>query len=232
MFAGYAFAEQPFAASVGFYYTAFTADTATAADQTAALPTYSTQAQESAAGQDAATSTSVFTALAQDTATGSDQAVSSSFFGSVVLEAASLADTAAALITFLANTAETATALDAALARINFLVTAAESVAALDAAQTNTVFRATVSETVFALDATSFRYLWEPINDDQSPGWTDVLPSITIAEVATFAGGTFGGFPFAGTYSRTFSPYITVWVEINNDQPPGAPGWANIDAPS
>jgi hypothetical protein len=71
--------------------------------------------------------------------------------------------------------------------------------------------------------------LWEPINDDQSPGWTDVLPSITIAEVATFAGGTFGGFPFAGTYSRTFTPYITVWVEINNDQPPG---WTNIDAPS
>jgi hypothetical protein len=112
---------------------------------------------------------------------------------------------------------------------VDFLSSASESTVATDFARTNVSVLAFVSEGALAFDTTLFRYLWEPINDDQSPNWTDVLPSITISEVGTFAGGTFGGFPFAGTYNQTFSPYVTAWVEINNDQ---TPVWTPIDAPS
>jgi hypothetical protein len=89
-----------------------------------------------------------------------------------------------------------------------------------------------VSETALALDSVSFRYLWEPVIDDQSPGWVDILalPPITISsEIATFAGGTFGGFPFAGTYAQIVIPTATVWVDIVNDQPPG---WTPVNSSS
>lgn len=210
-------------------YPAQTADSATAADEASALPTYFTLAQENATGQDAAASLSVFTALAEETVAGSEEAVSGKNAGALVLVSASIAYTASARIDLLASVQEDATTLDAASTRADFRSLAADTVIARDFPNANVSVLAFVSEGALAFDTTLFRFLWNPIDDDQSPGWTDVLPSITISEVGTFAGGTFGGFPYAGTYNQTFSPYVTAWVEINNDQ---TPVWTPIDAPS
>jgi hypothetical protein len=178
---------------------------------------------------DAASSEALFLVDAQETATGSDQADSLHFFGAFADEAAAALDAISAAIGFAVNADEAASGVDAASSLSNFVVFADETVVASDAALGFANFIASVSETALALDSLTGRYLWEPIDNDQNPSWTDVLPSVTITEVATFAGGTFGGFPYAGSITSTFSPFQTQWTEINNDQ---NPGWTPIDAPS
>ena len=210
MFAGYAFAQQPFATSVGFYYTASTADTAIAADAASTLAAFRATAAENAVTQDAASSGfSIFSAAA-DAATAQDEALSK--------------------VSYPNFTADQAAIFDQAQALPNYPATASESATALDGARLNVTVFVFALETALALDSALFRYRWEPVNDEQTANWTDVLvfPAITISrEVATFAGGTFGGFPFAGTYNQTFVPLITVWEEVPSSQ---NPGWTNINA--
>ena len=210
MFAGYAFAQQPFATSVGFYYSASTADTAIAADTASTLAAFRSTASENVVAQDAASSSFAIFSAAADAVIAQDAALSK--------------------VSYPNFTADQAAASDQVQALPNYPVVAFESATALDGARINVTVYVFASETAFALDAALFRYLWEPINDEQTAAWTDVLvfPAITISrEVATFGGGTFGGFPFAGTYNQTFVPLVTVWEEVPSSQ---NPGWTNINA--
>ena len=74
MFAGYAIAQEPFATSVGFYYTASTADTATASDSVSALVAFLSSASDTATAQDAAAALAAFLSSVSETATGQDAA--------------------------------------------------------------------------------------------------------------------------------------------------------------
>ena len=229
MFAGYALAQQPFATSVGFYYTASTADTIRAVAQIAAQAAYTTQVQEFATGRDTVAATSVFLVTAPEIVVGFDRADTLHSFSTFTSDAARLSDSNAARITATVLANEIAAPLDAALPSVGMPAVAAEGAGALDAVGASADFAVLAVEAAVALDVLVCRFLWEPIDDSQSAGWTDVLPSVTISEIGTFAGSTFAGFPYAGTYSRTFSPYVTPWTPINNDQ---TPGWTQVNAPS
>jgi hypothetical protein len=69
------------------------------------------------------------------------------------------------------------------------------------------------------------RLLWEPIDDDQSPGWTDVIPTVTINDVATFGGMVFGDVSIAGQFNETWAPDKSQWTQINDTQ---TPTWTEV----
>jgi hypothetical protein len=69
------------------------------------------------------------------------------------------------------------------------------------------------------------RLLWEPINDDQTPGWTGIPASETINDVATFGGMVFGDVSIAGQFDQTWAPDASRWTQINDNQ---TPTWTEI----
>jgi hypothetical protein len=67
--------------------------------------------------------------------------------------------------------------------------------------------------------------LWEPIDDDQAPGWTDITIPSTINDVATFGGLFFGDVSIAGQFNQTWIPDTSKWTDINDTQ---TPNWTDI----
>jgi len=60
--------------------------------------------------------------------------------------------------------------------------------------------------------------LWEPIDDDQAPGWTDITVPLTIDNVATFGGMAFASVPIAGQFKKTWIPDTANWTDIDDTQ--------------
>jgi hypothetical protein len=100
-----------------------------------------------------------------------------------------------------------------------------ESVTATDTVTTAATVLASVQESVTAADAFVRRLLWEPINDDQSPGWSNVIPTSTINDVATFGGMVFGDVSLAGQFNETWAPDTAQWTQINDTQ---TPTWTEV----
>jgi hypothetical protein len=59
---------------------------------------------------------------------------------------------------------------------------------------------------------------WELIDDDQTPDWTGIPPSLTINDVATFGGLVFGDVSLAGQFNENWVPDNILWTGINNSQ--------------
>jgi hypothetical protein len=100
-----------------------------------------------------------------------------------------------------------------------------ESVTATDNLTNTALVFASVQESITAADAFVRRLLWEPIDDDQSPGWSNVIPTSTINDVATFGGMVFGDVSFAGQFNETWAPDTAGWTQINDSQ---TPTWTEV----
>jgi hypothetical protein len=168
--------------------------------------TYASTVSETATGTDAisaALAGVVYAVTITETATGTDEVSSSGTFFTSVLESATAADSFAVIVTLNAATAETATATDIAeavkftlytasvdeqasavdvlvVAPSTFGVSVAEVAAALDALGTRAVYRAQFVDSVTALDEVLGRYLWNPIDDSQTPNWQNVNNTQTL----------------------------------------------------
>jgi hypothetical protein len=77
---------------------------------------------------------------------------------------------------------------------------------------------AQIQENITATDAILRRLLWEPIDDDEVVGWTDILRPQTIDNVMTFGGSFFGDIAFAADYTINLDPNPVFWTQINDDQ--------------
>jgi hypothetical protein len=71
---------------------------------------------------------------------------------------------------------------------------------------------------VTATDTILRRLLWELIDDDQIPGWTDITIPTTINDVATFGGMFFGDVSIAGQFNQTWIPDTERWTQIDDTQ--------------
>lgn len=84
---------------------------------------------------------------------------------------------------------------------------------------------AQIQENITATDTILRRLLWEQIDDDQVPGWTDILQPQVVAQIMTFGGAFFGDVAFASAYTQDINPNPVLWTEIDDTQ---TPNWTEV----
>jgi hypothetical protein len=84
---------------------------------------------------------------------------------------------------------------------------------------------AQIQENITATDTILRRLLWEQIDDDQVPGWTDILRPQTIGAIMTYGGSFFGDVPFASAYTLNLNPLPVLWTEVDDTQ---TPNWTEV----
>ena len=84
---------------------------------------------------------------------------------------------------------------------------------------------ASLIETAQAADDFVGQFLWRPINDDQTAGWTDILQTTTITDIGGFGSATFAGAPFAGLNNTVIPPNSNTWNPIHDDT---TPNWVPV----
>jgi len=67
---------------------------------------------------------------------------------------------------------------------------------------------------------------WTQINDNQTPGWTDILRPAQVQSIAVYGGANFGVISFAGEITLTVPPAADLWNNVDDNQ---TPGWTPID---
>jgi len=92
-----------------------------------------------------------------------------------VAESSSGVDASSALAPLGSTVSETASGIDAATSTAVFIAALLESASSLDrVAFLGSVFNTAVSENIAALDLFSALYLWNLIDDSQTPNWQNV----------------------------------------------------------
>jgi hypothetical protein len=85
-----------------------------------------------------------------------------------------------------------------------------------------------IQESVTAADVFYARFLWELIDDSQTPQWSDVLKAETLDSVATFGGMGFAEIAYASALKVSWNPAPTAWSNITTSQ---SAGWTNVFVP-
>ena len=152
-----------------------------------------------------------------ETATASEAITANFAYNGTISETASASDTITTIVSYYASLDESATGSDSNAAKVNFAVSVAEGVTASDADSAAAAFIVAILESVTASDQIDGRYLWEPINDDDTPDWTDILVATTIVDIGGFGGSPFASAPFAGAETTAISPVVGVWTQVNDD---------------
>lgn len=146
---------------------------------------------ESATATDVVASSAVFLGAISEAATGSDDASTNVYFFAVVPEIATATDSLTAVATFNAFSAET--------------VTATENINA-----PGSIYNTAVLVAVTITDNVIGAYLWNPIDDNQTPSWQNVTD----------------------TQSPGWTPMTNVqtasWQNVNDAQ---TPGWSTVPTP-
>jgi hypothetical protein len=175
---------------------------------------------EAAQAADADSSTGfVADARINETATAQDDISSIFIIPTEVFETSLALDTVAANTAFPVQLSDAASAAGTLASTVRFETAMAESATARDLPTVvSTTFATAVFETLQALDTLLGRELWEPIDDTQSPDWTDILVATTIDDIAVFGGANFGTLAFAGDLTQRYNPNPDTWVQIDDTQ--------------
>jgi hypothetical protein len=166
-------------------------EAATAQDSVnAAGSIYRVLLQELAAAQDAITARATFRSSLTETATGTEVNSAAFIPLATISESATITDAASALQAFAARISETSAAADSVLVAPSvFNAIAVAAATAIDNFNpAGSVYRVTVPESATLSDSLIGAYLWNdindgqtpnwgPINDGQTPGWTDINDS-------------------------------------------------------
>jgi hypothetical protein len=202
-----------FESAGGTTYSVSFSDTATGADAISSSFAFNASFSDSATGSDDVSSSFAFSVAFSDSATGSDSVSATGSFGVSVSETATGADAISAMASFGAFFSDTATGADAVSVSVTFGAAFSDSVMGADTpAVAASTFNASILDAAQALDTptaggtfnVSFSdagaitdlvagsYLWNPIDDSQTPNWQNVVTAPS-----------------------------TTWVEINDTQSPG-----------
>lgn len=196
MFGISAFAAAPFASFAGVQYAAVS---------------------ETATATDAISSRQIFVSAVSEAGTATDVVtVAASIFNASVVETGTATDAVSSKQTFLSLVAETGTSTDSVSSKQVFVSTVAEAGTATDAVSSNQVFVAAVTEAATATDTFVGGFLWNLIDDTQTPNWTLVSTNaVVIGMDGMFGGAAFSATPFAGLAWQ----YIpgSEWVEVSVD---------------
>jgi hypothetical protein len=156
---------------------------------------------EAATGTDApSTANNTFNPSLAEAATGTDSPAANWTTSSAVSESATATDSTQSAVIFLGDIAETATVTDLAESLMSFFAQIAENsaitdvtlvapsvfgpqiqeaIAALDLISTYGTFNVQFVDSATVLDAVIGKYLWNPVDDDQTPNWTVIADSQT-----------------------------------------------------
>lgn len=159
----------------GIVYTSSVAESASGVDAIRGnQPVFST-INETASVVDSVSPVALFISAATESASGVDSASASPVFQRAVVEASSGVDASSARALFGSSVAETANGVDDATRTAVFTDALLEAASGLDrVAPPGSVFNTAVSENIAALDLFSALYLWNLIDDGQTPNWQNV----------------------------------------------------------
>ncbi len=220
-------------------FVAVRTETATPSTTQTLTAVYNTSVVETAAATATVTNIATLVASIYQASTPGD-----AYANSLVAVAALMASVAAndaygnTLDAVAATTASAATG-DAYVPSFTYNVTQAES-SLSSTAQTNTAVlladQAEVAAPSFTLSYTlgtdvdvtgvvvaieiGSPLVWGMVNDDQSPGWTDVIRAQRIDSVASFGAMGFGDLSIAGQYKNAWTPQPENWTQVDDDQTP------------
>jgi hypothetical protein len=142
-----------------------------------------------------------------------------------IAESVTSTDTPSSSTTLPAAISEAASVADTTSSLPNYACSVPESVTATDNLTNAASVIAQIQENITATDTILRRLLWEVIDDDQTPSWTDITIPTTINDVATFGGMFFGDVSIAGQFNQSWIPDTEKWTQINDTQ---APNWTEI----
>jgi hypothetical protein len=224
-FGGAFFADTPFAGA-GLYALTLTAsvnfgvsitEAASAVEAVNSSINFASNVLESASATDTADTASSFSTNISESASTFDNTSALSAFVTNISESASTLDTTSALSAFVTSILENVDTLDTPSSIGVFHISVAEAVNATDADSAAATFISSLVESASVTDAAARRFLWELIDDTQTPGWTDILVATTITDIGTFGGMAFAASPFAGSETTTINPNINTWTQINDN---------------
>lgn len=171
-------------------------ETATGTDALSSLATFYATTAENASALDAVLAGLTYVASMNEVATAVDSLLSGSGYFPVVSETVTATDTPSSQVVFLGATSETATATDDAATSVLFFAIVPETTAATDDLTAKAVFSALAAEAATATDDINApgstyntavlvavtitdgvigAYLWNPIDDSQTPNWQNVV---------------------------------------------------------
>ena len=216
MFGTNAYAQAPFAAAGGNAFFVSTSESTVASDAIAAAATFPVSFSDTASGADVASLRFLIWFALSEAATGADTTAGFTAVASLS-ESAAVSGAPAAVAIFSAPFSDGATTSDTLLSLSNFTARAAES-ASVGASElaANQTFTVSISESAFGLDALLGLYLWEPIDDTQTAGWTDILRPTIIEDISGFGGANFGVLAFAGNLRQAYNPNPVIWSDVDD----------------
>lgn len=151
------------------------AETAAATDAVTAVQTVLGVVTDTASATEIVQAFATFNAALADSATGTDQIAAVRELLGAITETASGAETFTAVASLNSAADELATGTDSTLvAPSTFNAPVDEAAVATDSFATNTIVYASISLTVTIADTVVGRYLWEPIDDTQTPNWQTI----------------------------------------------------------
>jgi hypothetical protein len=190
-----AFADTPFASLAGSSFNSSVSETATATDAVSSKQTFASAVTETGTASDAVSSLARFISAVTETGTATDAV--SGFQG------------------FISAVTETGTATDSTVGFITFPTSIAESGTATDAVSSLQTFSSLIAEAATATDSITGSFLWNLIDDTQTPNWTSISTGeISIGMDSTFGGSAFASSPVSGL-SWTYIPDVG-WTLINS----------------
>ena len=194
MFGISAFADAPFASFAGVQFSSVS---------------------ETATATDAVSSQQIFVSAVSEAGTATDSvAVAASIFNAPVVESGTATDAISSAQTFVSAVSETGTSTDSISSKQVFASTVTETGTATDAVSSNQGFAVAVTEAATATDVIVGGFLWNLIDDTQTPNWTLVSTNaVAIGMDGPFGGAAFSAAPFAGLAWE----YIpgSEWVEVS-----------------
>jgi len=176
-------------------FAAATNEMATATDVTGSSAAFAPLVNETVTATDAASVSAAFATLLAESATATDFLLGGQLYLRAIAETATASDATTTSVTFLGSVNETSTGTDATSSAYLFFALVSETATATDSLTTIATFNALAAETATATedinapgsiyntavlvavtitDNVIGAYLWNPIDDNQTPSWQNV----------------------------------------------------------
>ena len=149
-------------------------ETVAAVDSQSLNSLYSTALNEAGVVSETQYSTVSYSAVIQENITASDAQALLVNFAAVLTESLSATDTQVSLANTVANIIETMVASDSEAGVLTAIANLTEVVIASESTNAAAIYQTLVLEQLLAVDSQTSRFLWELIDDIQSPNWTTI----------------------------------------------------------
>ena len=193
-------------------------EAATATDVTTVIGTYNVATPETASATDVLTTTMVMLVSLADSASAADAVLGLNTLSTTINESGTVTDALTTRLTAIASLVETATATDAITLIGTFNVATLETATGTDGITVIGIYNVSLADQAAATDVFLGDYLWNPIDDSQTPDWGQINNTQSAVWVQISDTQT-------PNWQNVNNSQTTAWGEIDDSQ---NPGWVNI----